>query len=246
MSNLHSFLKADLWQQWAQIETDQKKRKPAPPVQKPYPPNATLVDLIPPGEFKIPDVSVFDAIARRRSHRNYTGQPLSQTELSFLLWATQGVRDVLVDGKYTLRTVPSAGARHPFETYILAQQVTGLDPALYRYLPVEHKLLFMQRIEDLAVKVWAATDTFFRECAVIFLWTVIPYRTEWRYGSISPKLIALDAGHVCENLYLACEAIGAGTCAVAAYNQKELDQALGLDGSEEFTIYTAPVGKVKG
>ncbi|MEK7353653.1 MAG: nitroreductase family protein, partial [Chloroflexota bacterium] len=99
------------------------------------------VDLISPGKFKIPDVSVFDAIARRRSHRNYTGQPLSQTELSFLLWATQGVRDVLADGKYTLRSVPSAGARHPFETYILAQQVTGLDPALYRYLPVEHKLL---------------------------------------------------------------------------------------------------------
>lgn len=59
------------------------------------------------------------------------------------------------------------------------------------------------------------------------------------------KVIALDAGHVCQNLYLACEAIDAGTCAIAAYDQEELDELLGLDGEEEFSIYLAPVGKVK-
>ena len=76
------------------------------------------------------------------------------------------------------------------------------------------------------------------------MWTVIPYRTEWRYSFISPKIIALDAGHVCQNLYLACEAIGAGTCAIGAYNQAALDALLGVDGIEEFAIYVAPVGKV--
>jgi nitroreductase len=54
----------------------------------------------------------------------------------------------------------------------------------------------------------------------------------------------LDAGHVCQNLYLACEAIDAGTCAIAAYNQEELDELLGLDGENEFAIYLAPVGKI--
>ncbi len=62
---------------------------------------------------------------------------------------------------------------------------------------------------------------------------------------ISPKLIAQDSGHVCQNLYLACEAIGVGTCAVGAYNQKEMDKIIGVDGEEEFTVYTAPVGKVR-
>jgi nitroreductase len=57
-------------------------------------------------------------------------------------------------------------------------------------------------------------------------------------------VIALDAGHVCQNLYLACEAIGAGTCAIAAYNQDLADELLGVDGDEEFTVYIAPVGKV--
>ncbi len=67
---------------------------------------------------------------------------------------------------------------------------------------------------------------------------------EWRYGLASHKVIALDAGHVCQNLYLACEAIGAGTCAIAAYNQDAMDQLLGVNGRDEFTIYLAPVGKI--
>ena len=77
-----------------------------------------------------------------------------------------------------------------------------------------------------------------------FIWTAIPYRMEWRYDLAAHKVIAIDAGHVCQNLYLACEAIGAGTCAVAAYHQELMDQLLRIDGKDEFTIYLAPVGKV--
>jgi len=66
---------------------------------------------------------------------------------------------------------------------------------------------------------------------------------EWRYDLAAHKVIAIDAGHVCQNLYLACQSIDAGTCAIAAYNQSACDQLLGVDGEEEFTIYLAPVGK---
>jgi SagB-type dehydrogenase family enzyme len=82
--------------------------------------------------------------------------------------------------------------------------------------------------------------------AVTFVWTAIPYRTAWRYSILSPKIIAQDSGHVCQNLYLACEAIGAGTCAIGAYDQAKMDAALNLDGEREFTIYVAPVGKIRG
>ena len=67
---------------------------------------------------------------------------------------------------------------------------------------------------------------------------------EWRYSLAAHKVIAIDAGHLCQNLYLACGAMDAGTCAVAAYDQEELDALLRLDGEEEFVIYLAPVGKV--
>jgi SagB-type dehydrogenase family enzyme len=81
------------------------------------------------------------------------------------------------------------------------------------------------------------------EAAVTFIWTAIPYRMEWRYGIAAHKVIAIDAGHVCQNLYLACEAIGAGTCAIAAYDQERMDELLRIDGQDESTIYLASVGR---
>jgi SagB-type dehydrogenase family enzyme len=68
---------------------------------------------------------------------------------------------------------------------------------------------------------------------------------EWRYSVAAHRVILIDAGHVCQNLYLACQAIGAGTCAIAAYDQNKMDEFLKVDGKDEFVVYLAPVGKVK-
>jgi SagB-type dehydrogenase family enzyme len=125
--------------------------------------------------------------------------------------------------------------------------VEGLETGLYRYLPLEHQLLFEFTESGLPRRIVAATfgQSFPGQAAVTFIWTAIPYRMEWRYGLAAHKVIAIDAGHVCQNLYLACEAIGAGTCAIAAYDQESLDRFLRIDGRDEFAIYLAPVGKRK-
>ena len=238
MESYREFLKAHIWKKWESLETDQKKQVPKPPNQKPYPEEAELIDLVAPEDLTVGGVSLIGAINSRRSRRRFTEKPLTLEELSFLLWVTQGVREV-TRHDITLRTVPSAGARHPFETYLLVKRVTGLQPGLYRYLSLEHKLC-LSELGDESTDAWYTKD-----CAVVFVWTVVPYRTEWRYDIISPKLIALDAGHVCQNLYLACEAIQAGTCAIGAYNQDEMDAIVGVDGVEEFTVYVAPVGKIE-
>ena len=246
MEMYRKFLKSDQWDRFGEMQTDQQKRLPAPPLQKPYPEDTPLIDLVAPADMTVGAMPLLEAINRRQSHRKFTDAVLSREELSFLLWATQGVHEVWRGGVAARRTVPSAGARHPFETYLLINRVDGLEPGLYRYLALEHKLLFLHTEPELAQKVGAACNGqgFIGTGAVVFMWTVIPYRTEWRYGIISPKIIAIDAGHVCQNLYLACEAIGAGTCAIGAYNQEALDALLGVDGTEEFAIYVAPVGKV--
>jgi SagB-type dehydrogenase family enzyme len=87
-------------------------------------------------------------------------------------------------------------------------------------------------------------QSFIGNAPVTFIWTTIPYRMEWRYHTAAHKVIAIDAGHVCQNLYLASAAIGGGTCAVAAYHQEMMDKLLGVDGDDEFTIYLAVVGKI--
>ena len=240
------FLKDTIRQTIDFSRTDQHRGIRAPPLEKPFAADARRVDLVPPGRWKeIKGVDLESAICNRESRRTFNSEPLVLEELSFLLWATQGIREQLDSGT-ALRTVPSAGARHALETYLCVFNVEQLEAGFYRYLPVEHQLLFEFREDQPARKIAAATldQSFTGKAAVTFIWTAIPYRMEWRYGMAAHKAIALDAGHVCQNLYLACEAIGAGTCAVAAYHQQLMDQLLRVDGKDEFTIYLAPVGKV--
>jgi len=239
------FLKAYWWDERDRYETDLKKGIPAPPIQKPCPEGAPRIALAPPGKLEMGFMPVSQAIHDRKSHRKFKPESLTQEELSFLLWAVQGTRGG-ADEWGTRRTVPSAGARHPFETYLLVNRVVGLDPGVYRYCPLEHELRFLIPDDHLALKVsnGCRGQSFVGQSPVVFVWTVIPYRAEWRYLMVAPKMIALDAGHVCQNLYIAATAIGAGACAVGAYDQDKMDALVGVDGKEEFVIYAAPVGKV--
>lgn len=243
--DLKFFLKDTIRKMVDFTATEQSRGIEPPPVQKPYPPAATLFALPGPhGWPGIGNVSVKRAIGDRKSHRAFTPESLSLEELSFLLWATQGLRKM--PAAVTYRTVPSAGCRHALETYLAVFRVEGVTPGLYRYLPVEHALLPLAAPEQLELSLGQAAfnQRFVARGAATFIWTTIPVRMEWRYGDASYKVIALDAGHVCQNLYLACEAIRSGTCAIAAYDQEAMDALLGLDGETEFTIYLAPVGKV--
>jgi len=217
-----------------------------PPVQKPVLEGAELIPLPNRESWTIPPCDLLDAIDRRQSRRRFLSTPLTQGELAFLLWSTQGVRARLHEAA-VLRTVPSAGCRHPFETYLAIFRVAGLPSGLYRYLPLDHALLPEKTPDQLPARVVAAArgQGFAGEAAVTFFWTALPERTEWRYAEASYKVIALDSGHLCQNLYLACEAVGAGTCAIAAYDQELADDLLGVDGDDEFTIYLAPVGKIR-
>jgi SagB-type dehydrogenase family enzyme len=240
------YLKNLAWLDMEGTPTDQQRRLPPPPLQKPYAENAVLVDLIPPESLTLKTLPTLEAINQRSSHRKYADTPLTLEELSYLLWATQGVHEVWREGIAVRRTVPSAGARHPFETYLAINRVENIGSGLYRYLSIDHKLLQLTTDPDLANKIASAChhQGFVSRSAVTFIWTAIPYRTEWRYSLMTPKLVNLDAGHVCQSLYLAATSINAGVCAIAAYNQQEMDAVLGVDGEDEFAIYVAPVGKL--
>lgn len=245
-----NFLKSHGLEAWREkrVESDQMRGVQRPPAEKPFPQDAVLIDLVPREELNVGNMPVREVIARRKSRRAFTSEPLSLEELSYLLWATQGISRVgqAPDGLIAYRTVPSGGCRHTFETYLVINRVTGVEPGLYRYLPLEHKLLFMRSDTELLEQISSACcgQEFVGESAVVFIWTTIPYRMEWRYTVGSHKIIALDSGHVCQNLYLAAESIGGGACGIGAYFQKDVDAIIGADGEDEFTIYVAPVGKV--
>ena len=244
--SLHrEFLKDSVRLRFDFSTTAQSRGIPPPTLQKPYPADARIVALPGPERFReLGAASLFSLLQRRRSVRRYTDEPFSLNELAFLLWATQGV--ISHPGPaVTLRTVPSAGARHAFETYLYCRRVEGLEEGIWRYLPLEHRLLLEFHEPGLGASISAAClgQRFVSQGAATFFWSVVPARMEWRYGPAAHRVLPLDAGHVCQNLYLAAEAIGAGVCAVGAYDQHALDSLLRLDGVEEFVLYLAPAGK---
>ncbi len=197
-----------------------------------------------PGRTALGTMALGDAIERRRSLRTYADTSLSLDELSFLLWCSQGVKPESTES-YTFRTVPSAGARHAFETVLLVRRVDGVPPGLYQYAAASHELVAWESGEDI-------TDRLVNAClgqsmvgsnAVTFIWIADRYRMAWRYGERGVRYLLLDAGHVCQNLYLAAESIGAGACAIGAYDDDEIHRVLELDGRDRFVIYLASVGK---
>jgi SagB-type dehydrogenase family enzyme len=224
--------------------SDQEKGVPQPPLELPPDPDLTVFDLPRPETYAIPPMDIRTAIEHRRSIRTYVHEPLTIDDLSFLLWCTQGVQKVQ-GTQWTFRNVPSAGARHAFETCLMVNNVEGLKPGLYRYLALSHRLQQVSADPTLSHRITRACfdQQFIPRCGVVFLWTAVPYRMTWRYGERGYRDLHLDAGHVCQNLYLAAEAVQCGVCAIAAFDDDALNSLLGIDGASRFLIYLATVGK---
>jgi len=223
----------------------QDQGAPAPEYLQAAKPASKIIDLPEPSGIDLGNFDLRKAIEERRSIRRYRPEQISLDELSYLLWLTQGVKKVSQKHGVTLRTVPSAGARHPFETYFSINRVSDLEPGLYHFLAEEHKLEITKLGSEINQQLTKATlnQKHVETSAVTFIWVAIPYRTSWRYGARAYRYIHLDAGHVCQNLYLAAESIDCGICAIGAYDDDAVNALLNIDGVEQFAIYLASLGK---
>ena len=240
-----NFMKSFSTSLYDDFESDQDLKLPQPPLVKaPMRPSDSAIDL--PRNFEALKIEndLIKVLTQRRSHRHYSMENITLLQLSFLLWACQGVKDIRGKSYATLRTVPSGGARHPFETYLLVRDIEGLKPGKYHYLPMNHQLEYLGEYDDytritdetLQGQTWAA------KANVIFYWSFVAYRAEWRYGVFAHRMCLVDAGHVDQNLYIACSALGLGTCAIGAFSDEPCNALFSLDGEEEFIVYVAPVG----
>ena len=130
---------AELERNGSDYKTDQELKKPQPPLVK-APMTENRIDLPRNFESLSLEDNLYQLLAKRKSSRVYTQEDMSLLQLSFLLWATQGIKSIRGKSYATIRTAPCGGARHPFETYLLVRQVEGLLPGAYHYLPMTHQL----------------------------------------------------------------------------------------------------------
>ncbi|WP_053240299.1 SagB/ThcOx family dehydrogenase [Pyrobaculum islandicum] len=191
-------------------------------------------------------VSVEEALANRRSIREFRDEPIELEELSQLLWAAYGISET----RYGLRTAPSAGAQYPLEVYAVVGErgvkadYGYLEAGIYYYDVYRHCLLLKKRGDYREALYRAALEQpWVLTAPVSIIFTAVYSRTVRVYGERGRvRYVPMDLGHAGQNVYLQATALGLGTVTVGAFHDEEVREILELS-PEETPLYIMPVGK---
>jgi SagB-type dehydrogenase family enzyme len=204
-------------------------------------PESKRVSLPPP---KGNEVALEEVLKKRRSVRHYQDRAMDLDQVSYLLWAATGISKV--EHGFGYRTAPSAGGLYPIETYLVVNNVDGLDPGIYHYNIRDHELELLKKGDfGSATAKGALGQAMPRTAPVTFVFTAIYQRSKWKYGQRAYRYIYMDAAHIAENLALAAVSLDLGTVQVGALFDDELNELIEVDPEKESVIYLMPVGYPK-
>jgi SagB-type dehydrogenase family enzyme len=215
-------------------------RQPSP--YKEFPDSLMHVPLRPP--LQEGGKPLWETIRQRRSRREFSHEPVTFSELSQLIWATQGITSR--EWGFDFRASPSAGALYPVETYIVANRVDEISAGVYHSSVKEKSLVLLKQGSfgrDLNRA--ALGQEMLEDAGCVFVWTALVGRSKWKYRERAYRYIYMDAGHLGQSLYLAATALNLGCCTVGAFFDEEMDRLMGIDGREEITVYLGAVGRIR-
>ncbi len=198
-----------------------------------------------PRDFKFELDEFKRVLVERRSRRRFSREPISLQELSTLLKYTSGITaDDFDDAGFNFRHVPSAGGLYPYEAYVVANNVDGLDKGLYHYNVPAHALDRL-KVGDLGQQVAAVCldQAIARQAAAVLAWTAVVPRSQWKYLQRCYRYIFMDLGHLGQNFYLVAEALQLAACAIGALYDDEGNSLIGIDGIDESLSYVGVVGR---
>lgn len=186
------------------------------------------------------DMSLEETLLKRRSVRSYLDEPVTQAEVSQLLWAAQGISEA-VTGK---RTAPSAGALYPLEIYLAAGDVVGLSSGIYKYRPLEHELVLVKEGDLRGELARAALDQeSVRDAAAALVFAAVYERTTQKYGDRGIQYVHIEVGHAAQNVFLQAVSLGLGTVVVGAFDDGSVREVIGLEADEQ-PLYIMPIGRI--
>jgi len=189
-------------------------------------------------------------LARRRTRRKFSPEPLASEVLATILYAGLGITGFIVDpvrglGKVPLKMTPSGGARNPYEAYVYARRVTGANPGLYHYSALEHTLgeVAVGNVPSpsdfVAAQPWADT------AAALIILVANFKRTMWKYSHpMAYRAVLIEAGHIAQNMMIAAAVHGLSTVPTAALNDSLFERLLDLDRVTQAVVYVIGVGFV--
>lgn len=186
-------------------------------------------------------VTLDEALLIRKSVREFSPQPIATHDLAYLLWASTGLQRTEMGAPF--RTAPSAGALYPIETYVIINRGFAIDAGIYHYNIREHAL---ERIREGAfgrdIGKAALGQNMCTQAAAVFIWTAVFDRSKCKYQERAYRYIYMEAGHIAENLALACVSRGLGSCHIAAFFDAEAEAMVAVDGVQEGVLYMTALG----
>jgi SagB-type dehydrogenase family enzyme len=218
--------------------------------RRPLPEQATATGLRPIrptglAEVELPDPRAGDLGAdldqalrtRHTSFGSFTGShPMTLQELSTVL-----------AGASSARNYPSDVA--PTETgftglYVLANRVTGLATGSYRYDPEGHRL---QVVDERPVADFLQRNYYLSNYNLDQVGAVLAISARWistveAYGSRGYRVLNAEVGAVAQTAYVAAAAAGVGCGAVLGFDNLAIDEAVGLDRTDERTFLFVLLG----
>ncbi len=213
------------------------ERQPSP--FKSFPSALSHFPILPFGQRGVE--SLWEVIAERRSIRDFSNRAIAFSELSQLIWATQGITSKA--GGFNLRASPSAGALYPIETYLIVNRVEEIPEGLYHYGVREAQLtLLREGYFGSAISEAGLGQEMLERAACVFIWTAVVGRSKWKYRERAYRYIYMDVGHIGQALYLAARALDLGCCTAGAFYDEEVDHLIGVDGKKEISVYLGAIG----
>jgi SagB-type dehydrogenase family enzyme len=184
-----------------------------------------------------PRCSLWRALDRRRSRRDFNGGALARRSLATLLDAGYGLR------AGSRRTVPSGGALYPLELYVAAHEIDDVAAGVYRYDPRRHALEELDRSDPWPRLEGASPFPGLLDgAAAVLLVLAVFGRTRFKYGQRGVRFVLLEAGHVVQNVVLAATALDLPALPLGGFYDAQVDALLDADGVEESVVYGVVLG----
>lgn len=187
-----------------------------------------------PGPDRRGSMTLDEALAARRSVREFDDRELALETIGQLLWAAQGITDA--SGK---RTAPSAGALYPLELYVVtAAQVM-------HYVPDGHRIE-ARPSGDLrsSLQEAAGDQPSVGSAPAVFVVAAVPDRTRAKYGERTDDFVNREVGHATQNLLLEVTSRGLVAVTIGSLDAELVARQLALP-ADQVVLGLVPVGYPK-
>ncbi|MFZ5980031.1 MAG: SagB/ThcOx family dehydrogenase [Candidatus Zixiibacteriota bacterium] len=203
-------------------------------------PEAKKIEL---PESSFSGLTVEEAIVRRKSDRSFTDRPLTTAELAQILLSADGITHTHISGAFSMRTAPSGGALYPIELYVIVNKVDSLENGLYHF-QVSNNSLELLKSGDFSGQIHEAANNqdAVGKSPITVILTARFERSTIKYADRGYRYVYMEAGAICENIYLQATSLKLGTVAVGAFNDERLNNFLEIDGLNEAALLIMPVG----